>query len=151
MIRCGFLLAVAGSMGLYAGTTAATTHQEKQAGDGLVLTLQRSGGFVPPDKFPLAHYQFTVAKDGSWELKPAKGEVKKGKLAADDVTKWLKAIDDGGFDKLKSNPSLGAADEPFMDITVQGKDKKQQKRIPLQEKLAQTLEKKVLELAGPGK
>jgi WD40 repeat protein len=54
-------------------------------------------------------------------------------------------------DKLKSNPSLGAAAEPFMDITIQANDKKEQKRIPLQEKLAQAIEKKVLELAKPGK
>jgi hypothetical protein len=53
-----------------------------------------------------------VAKDGAWELKPLKGKSKKGKVGADDVNKWVKEIKEGGFDKLKSNPSLGAADEP---------------------------------------
>jgi hypothetical protein len=62
----------------------------------------------------------------------------------------VKEIKEGGFDKLKSNPSLGAADEPYMDITLQVNDKKECKRIPLQEKLAKAFEKKVVELARPG-
>jgi hypothetical protein len=37
-----------------------------------------------------------------------------------------------------------------MDITLQFNDNKERKRIPLQEKLAKAIEKKVVELAKPG-
>lgn len=136
-------------MGTFAGTTTATAAERADA--AIVLTLERSGGFVDPDKNPLAIYQFTVAKDGTWELKPARGKTMKGKLGREQLTKWLKEIEDGGFARLKSNPALGAADETYMDITIQDKDKKEQKRIPLQEKLAQAIDKKVLELARSDK
>ena len=52
---------------------------------------------------------------------------------------------------MKSNPKLGAADEPYMDITVQTKGKKTQVRIRLEEKLSQAIEKKIVEVAKPGK
>ena len=38
-----------------------------------------------------------------------------------------------------------------LDLLRQAEDKKERKRIPLEEKLAQALEKKILELAKPGK
>jgi hypothetical protein len=118
---------------------------------GAILVIERGGGLVDPAKNPFAHYGFTVAKDGAWELKALRGESRKGKLGADAVARWVKEIEDGGFHKLKSNPSLGAADEPYMEITLQVRGKKEKKRIPLQEKLAQAIEKKVFELAKPGK
>ena len=135
----------------WAGQGVFKTKDDEPKGPVTIIAIQRGGGFVDPAKDPLAYYDFTVARDGSWELKPLKGESKKGKLGADGVKKWLKEIKDGGFDKLKSNPSLGAADESYMDITLQAEDKKERKRIPLQETLAQGLEKKILELAKPGK
>src|SRR5262249_61203145 len=128
----------------------ATADDPKRGDDAIVSVIERGGGFVDPGKDPSAHYQFTVAKEGSWEFKPLKGS-KKGKLKADDLKKWVKEIEDGGLAKLKSNPSLGAADESYMDITLLVNDKKEQKRIPLEEKLAQALDKKVLELAKSGK
>jgi hypothetical protein len=151
MIRFGLLLVLAGSPGLVAVTKAASGGGPKRADDAFVLALQRGGGFVNPDKEPLAHYRFTVARDGSWEFRPLKGEARKGKLRADDLNKWLKEIKAGGLDKLKSNPSLGAADEPFLDITIRTRDSKEQKRIPLQEKVAQAIDRKVLGLAKAGK
>ena len=45
---------------------------------------------------------------------------------------------------------LGAHDEPYMDITVQTKDKKTRVRIGLSEKLSQAIEKKIVEVAKPG-
>jgi hypothetical protein len=150
MIRGRFLLALAGSASLAFAPGAAPADEPKKA-EAAVIVIERGGGLVDPDKSPLAHYRFTVAKDGAWELKPLRGETRKGKLKAADVDKWVKEIDSGGLGKLKSNPSLGAADEPYMDITIRGKDKKEQKRIPLEEKLAQAIEKKVFGLIKPGK
>jgi hypothetical protein len=151
MIRVGLLLVLAGATEYIAITKAASAKAAQQADEAFVITIERSGGFVDPDTNPLALYRFTVAKDGRWELKPAKGEARKGKLRADDLTMWLKEIEDGGFGKLKSNPSLGAADEPFMEITIRAEGKKEQKRIALEEKLAQAVEEKVFSLVGPGK
>ena len=151
MIRVVFLLVLAGSTGSIALPKAAAAEAAPPADGAFVLTIERSGGFVDPDQDPLALYRFTVAKDGGWELKPARGEARKGKLRADALTRWLKEIEEGGFDKLKSNPSLGAADEPFMEITIRAKGKKEQKRIRLEEKLVQAVEKKVIELAKQGK
>ncbi|HYV35304.1 MAG TPA: hypothetical protein VE988_06345 [Gemmataceae bacterium] len=144
-----FLLLIA-SMSLLSLTSEASMQDPKQP-EGSVIAIHRGGGFVIPDQNPYAYYWFTLAKDGAWELKPLKGDSKKGKIAADDVGNWVKEIKDGGFDKLKSNPALGAADEPFMDITIQADNKKDQKRIPLEQKLAKALEKKIFELAKPGK
>jgi hypothetical protein len=150
MIRVGLLLVLVGSIGLLSLPSVAPGGGPKKA-VAAVIALQRGGGFVDPAKSPLAYYWFTVAKDGAWELKPLKGETKKGKLGTADVNKWVKEIEDGGFHKLKSNPALGAADEPYMDITIQAEGKKEQRRIPLGAKLAQAIEKKVFELIKPGK
>src|SRR5262245_26052264 len=150
MIRLGLLLVLAGATGVNPLPSAASADDPKKGDDAVVIVIERGGGFVDPAKDPLAHYQFTVAKDGSWEFKPLKGS-KKGKLKADDLKKWVKEIEDGGLAKLKSNPSLGAADESYMDITLHVNGKKERKRIRLEENLAQALDKKVLELAKSGK
>ncbi len=149
MRRVGVLLVLASVSGLLSLTGGASADETKKA-DGAVIVIQRGGGFVDPARSPFAHYTFTVAKDGAWELKPLRGESKKGKLET-DAGKWAKEIKDGGFDRLKSNPALGAADESYMDITIQVNDKKEQKRIRLEEKLAQALDKKIAELAKIGK
>ncbi len=149
MFRVGLLFVLVGAAGLPSLPNVGTAGDAKKS-DAL-LSIERGGGFVNPDDNPFAHYGFTLAKDGAWELKPLKGATKKGKLDAGDVMKWVKAIDDGGFQKLKSNPALGAADEPYMEITVQLNDKKETKRIPLQATLAQTLDKKILEFAKAGR
>src|SRR5262245_35411720 len=146
MFRVEFVLVLAGVTGLLCRFGAASAEGPKKA-DAAVIVIERGGGFVDPARSPLAHYWFTVAKDGTWELKPLQGDSKKGKLGADDVSKWVKTIKDGGFDQLKSNPALGAADEPYMDITLRVNDKKERKRIPLDEKLAQGIEKKIVEIA----
>src|SRR5262249_25652719 len=151
MIRIGFLGMLVGLMSLNFFTDAASADDPAKADDAPIITIERSGGFVDPAQNPLANYRFTVAKDGGWELKPGRGKSKKGKLDPDAVTKWLKEIEEKGFDKLKSKPALGAADESYMDITIRAKNKKDQKRIPLEEKLAQAIEKKVVELAKPDK
>jgi len=150
MIRVGLLLTLAGSMGLLSLPSGAHAGDPKKAA-AAVIAIERGGGFVDPDQSPFAHYWFTMAKDGAWELKPLRGESRRGKLGTDAVRKWVKEIEDGGFHKLKSNPSLGAADEPYMDITLQVEGKKEQKRIRLEEKLAQAIEKKAFELAKVGK
>ena len=121
-----------------------------EADDTFLIAVARSGGFVAPDG-PITHYHFTVAKDGSWEFKPQDGESKKGKLSADDLNQWVKAIEDGGLYKVKSDPLLGAKDAAFMAISVQAKGKKARVTIPLEEKLSQAIEKKIVELAKPGK
>src|SRR5262245_15571366 len=114
--RCGMMrvaaLLLVGSMAL----TASADEAKKPAG-AFVIVLQRSGGGFFNPKDPLAQYGLKVSKDGSWEFKGTDGKVKKGKIKADVLDRWLKEIKDGGFDKLKSNPALGAADQPFMDIT----------------------------------
>jgi hypothetical protein len=121
-----------------------------EADDALVIAIERSAGFVAPDG-PITHYRFTVAKDGSWEFKPQDGESKKGKLSADDLNQWVKAIEDGGLSKVKSDPLLPAKDADFMIITVQAKGKETRVTIPLGEKLSQAIEKKIVELVKPGK
>jgi len=151
MIRIGYLVTLVSLTHLSYVTTAEPVDERAKRDDAPVLTVERSGGFVDPAQNPLANYGFTVARDGAWELKPGRGTSKKGKLDTEAVTKWLKDIEDKGFAKLQSNPALGAADESYMDITIQAKDKKEQKRIPLEEKLAQAIDKKVLELAKPDK
>ena len=120
-----------------------------EADDAFVIVIARSGGFVAPDG-PITHYRFTVAKDGSWEFKPQEGESRKGKLSADDLEQWVKTIEDGGLYKVKSDPLLGAKDAAFMAITVRAKGKKARVTIPLEEKLSQAIEKKIVELAKPG-
>jgi hypothetical protein len=151
MTRARLLLVLMGSVGLIYGPGVAPAGGPKKGDDAAVIAIERGGGLVDPAKSPLAYYWFTVAKNGAWQFKPLKGDTRKGKLGADDVARWVKEIEDGGFAKLKSNPALGAADESYMDITVRARDRKEQKRIRLEEKLAQALEKKVLELAKPGK
>jgi hypothetical protein len=151
MVRVWLLLVLAGSTGAIAGAKAAPTVAAPPADDAFVITIERSGGFVDPDANPFALYRFTVTKSGGWELKPARGETRKGKLRTGELAKWLKEIKDGGYGKLNSNPSLGAADEPFMEITLRAEGKTDRKRIPLEEKLAQAVEKKVLRLVKPGK
>ncbi|MBY0230019.1 MAG: hypothetical protein K2W96_12115 [Gemmataceae bacterium] len=121
----------------------AASFDEPKKGDGPVIVLHRfAGGLVDPAK-PFANFEFTLAKDGAWEMKGAMGKTRKGKLKPDEAAKWVKEIQGGGFAKLESNPALGAADEPYLDITLQPGGKKDQKRIKLEEKLAQAIEKKV--------
>lgn len=129
---------------------------EKKADDAIALEIVRGGGLPPPDapNAELAHWRFTVAKDGSWEFRfgaSGKGGVKKGKLGADELQRWIRDIEDGGFHKLKSNPRLGGADESFMDISLRTKGEKTQKRIGMGERLPQTIHKKVFDLTKPGK
>jgi len=151
MIRLGSLLVLMASIGFVSVTEVPNADDVKTKDDGIVIAIDRSAGFTNPELTkPIDHYRFTVIKDGSWEFKPQKGESKKGKLGAEDLNKWLKAIEDGGLDKVESNPMLGALDEPYMDITVQTK-KKTQVRIRLSEKLSQAIEKKIVEVAKPGK
>jgi hypothetical protein len=122
-----------------------------EADDAFVIAIERSAGSgVAPDG-PISHYRFTVAKDGSREFKPQKGESRKGKLSADDLKQWVKTIEDGGLYKVKSDPLLPAKDADFMIITVQAKGKKTRVTIPLGEKLSQAIEKKIVELVKPVK
>jgi hypothetical protein len=147
MIRFVLLLVLVGVVGVPRLPDAPAGDPKKA---DAVLVIGRGGGFVDPNQNPFAHYAFTLAGDGAWEFKPLKGPAKKGKLGDGEVGKWLKAIDDGGFAKLKSNPALGAADESYMDIAVRPADKKDRKRIRLEAPLAQALDRKILELARPG-
>jgi hypothetical protein len=129
----------------------AQAEDKAKADDAFVIAIDRSAGSdVAPDG-PISHYRFTVAKDGSWEFKPREGKSKKGKLSADDLNQWVKTIEDGGLHKVKSDPLLPAKDADFMIITVQAKDKKTRVTIPLGQKLSQAIEKKIVEIAKPGK
>lgn len=139
MVRFAVLVAV--------GTVGVALAQEPKADPTAVVVLERSGGnFADPKATPPSHYGFTLGKDGAWELKYGQNQMKKGKLEADAVAAWVKAVQDGGFAKLKSNPALGAADEPFLDVTLRVGDKAERKKIRLEEKLAQALDKKVVEV-----
>lgn len=153
MIRLGLLLVLMASMGLVCITGSAGATGGKKGDAGIVIAIERGAGLAPPELTkPIDRYRFTVAKDGGWEFIPAqKSGIKKGKLGADEVKTWVKDIEDGGLYKVKSNPALGAADESYMDITVQANDKKTQVRIPLGNKLSQAIEKKIVEMAKPGK
>jgi hypothetical protein len=124
---------------------AASREEEKD--DGSVIAIHRGGGFVDPCRMPFAHYWMKVMKGGAWEVKPLKGESRKGKLTDAGVKELMKMITAGGFDKLKSNPALGAADEPYLEISIVSDGKKVTKRIRLEEKLAEALDRKVTELA----
>jgi len=146
MIRLGSLLVLMASIGFVSVTDAAYTDDL-----GIVIAIDRSAGFRNPELTkPMDYYRFTVVKDGIWELEPLKGESRKGKLSAEDLDEWLEAIEDGGLDEVESDPMLGAADEPYMDITVRINGKKTQVRIRLSEELSQMIEKKIVELARTG-
>jgi hypothetical protein len=93
--------------------------------------------------------RFTVASDGSWEFKPQGGQSIKGKLTAADLSRWVKGIEDAGLYTVKSDTHRGGDDRSYMDITVQAKGKQTRVRIPLEEKLAQAIAKKIAELARP--
>ena len=117
-----------------------------KAEDAFVLAIGRFSGGDGSD-----FYQFTLARDGCWEFKPQGVQPLKGRLSADDLNKWVKEIECGGLYTVKSNPDLWGEDVAFMDITVQTKDSKTRVRIPLQAKLAQAIDKKIVELTQPGK
>jgi hypothetical protein len=156
MIRFALLLTAVGSVGFLPIGGTVDAEGAKKAADAYALTIVKGGGLPPPGSpdAELAHYRLTVAKDGSWEFRFGvfgKGKVKKGKLGADELQRWIKDIEAGGFHKLESNPKLGAADESFMDITIRARGEKTQKRISLGEKLSQAIHKKVIALTKPGK
>jgi hypothetical protein len=151
MNRLGALLLLVGSMGFLPVTESARPHYVTNNDDAFVIAVERSAGFTNPARAKaIDHYSFTVANDGNWEFKPQKGEAKKGTLRADDFNKWIKDIEDGGLYRVKSNPELGALDEPYMDIAVRTKEKKTQVRIRLAEELSQAVEKKIVEVVEPG-
>lgn len=142
MIR--FLVFMA-TMGFVSVTEAASAGDMKSL--DIVIDIHRSAGFTNPERDkPIDHYEFTVVKDGRWELKPRKGESRKGELSAEELSTWLEAID-RGLDDVESDPMLGAADESFMDVTVQTRDGKDRVRIRLTERLSQAIEKNIVELA----
>src|SRR4051794_26884965 len=152
MFRLGSLLLFVGSMGFVPVTESASPHYVNNNDEAFVIAVERSAGFTNPAQAKaIDHYRFTVAKNGNWEFKPQNAEARKGKLGADDFNRWVKDIEDGGLYEVESNPELGALDEPYMDITVNIKEKKTQVRIRLAEKLSQAIEKKIVEVVKPGK
>jgi hypothetical protein len=112
-----------------------------KADDAMVLAFERSYGGDGADVD-----KFTVAKDGRWKFTPQSGEGKTGKLSVADLNQWVKDIENGGLHKVKSNPNLGGTDESFLDITLQINNKKTRVRISMREKLAQSIDKKIVEL-----
>jgi hypothetical protein len=126
-----------------------------EANDAYALEIIRGGGLPPPNALgaEFEHYSLKVAKDGNWVFRYGvftKGGIKKGKLSVEELQRWIKDIEGGGFHKLKSNPHLGKADEGFLEISIRSEREKTQKRIDLGEKLSQEIHKKVVELARPG-
>jgi hypothetical protein len=142
MVRVGLLFWL-GSVVLAPAANSGETDGERKAGDAFVIAIQ-----VQPGRSP--GYGFTVARDGSWQYSPVNGKAKRGKLTADDLDNWLQAVEKGGFNKLVSNPKLGQACEPYMDITIRAKSRAEKKRVPLLEKVAQAIHNKIVELSGPG-
>src|SRR5262249_36305936 len=85
--------------------------------DGPVLELQQGGGVTPPR--PDVDYTFTLDRDGTWTYRAPRVKYERsGKLAEKEVREWLTALEKGGFEKVKSNEALGAADEPFLVLIV---------------------------------
>jgi hypothetical protein len=123
---------------LAASTPAA---DQAKADDALVLAFERSYGGDGADVD-----KFTVAKDGIWKFTPQSGEGKHGKLSVADLHQWVKEIENGGLYKVKSNPGLGGTDESFLDITLKINEKKTRVRISMREKLAQSIDNKIVEL-----
>jgi hypothetical protein len=145
-----------GSVGLVPIIAGRANGADLKKADAYALEIVRGGGLIPPGapNAELSHWRFTVAKDGSWEFRFGvfgKGGVKKGKLSADELRRWIKDIEDGGFHKLVSNPRLGGADDSYMDISIRVKEEKTRKRISFAEKLSQAVHKRVFELAKPEK
>jgi len=146
MTRLVALLVFLASIGFVSAAQAADTDDAN-----LVIAIDRSAGFTSAERArPIDHYRFTVVKDGGWVFKPVKGESRKGKLGAEDLKRWLEAIEDGGLYTVESNLMLGALDEPYMDITVRTGNRKTRVRIRLSETLSKAVEKKIVELAKPG-
>jgi len=145
MTRLVALLVFLASIGFVSAMYAADTDDAN-----LVIAIDRSAGFTSAERArPIDHYRFTVVKDGGWLFKPVKGEWRKGKLGAEDLKRWLEAIEDGGLYTVESNLMLGALDDPYMDITVRTGNRKTRVRIPLSETLSRAVEKKIVELAKP--
>lgn len=145
MFRIESLLLLVGLMGFAPVTESAGSHYVNNNDDAFVIAVERSAGFTNPARAKaIDHYRFTVARNGDWEFKPQNGEAKNGKLRADDLNRWVKDIEDGGLYEVESDPELGALDEPYMDITVNTREKKTQVRIRLAEKLPQAVEKKIV-------
>ena len=66
-----------------------------------MIEIHRYGGI--PQRSP--SYRLTVAADGAWEYRGqrrARARIKRGKLSADELNKWVKDIEDGGFLKHES-------------------------------------------------
>lgn len=148
MLRLGSLLLLVGSIGLFPVTASAHHHDAKN--EDLVIAVDRNPGFVSADSVKTMDlYRFTIARNGDWEFKPSKGEAKKGKLAADDLTKWVQDVEEAGLYGVPSNPELGARDEPFLEITVDTWGRKAKIRMRPAEKVAKAIEKKIVELLKP--
>lgn len=147
MIRLGSLLVLMASIGFVSVTEALYAGDVKR--DETVLAIYRSAGMKHPDRMkPMDSYEFTIAADGDWQFKPRKGHPGAGTLDAEDFDQWLEAIEDG-LETVASDPTLGALDESFLDITLLTRDEKIQVRIFVLEELAQAIEKKIVELAKP--
>jgi hypothetical protein len=144
MIHLASLLIVMASMGSPVEETLYADDVKNDA--GIVIAIYRSAGNKNPERItPIDYYQFTVIMDGKWEFKPLKGESRKGRLDAEDLDKWLKAIE-ADLDEVESNPMLGALDESYMDITLQTRRVNTRVRIRLSEKLSQAIENEIVEL-----
>lgn len=148
MVRAGVFAVLAILLALATGGVARAEGAKKV---DYALLINRSGGGLVDPKNPFQQYSFSASGGAGWEFKGGTAPAKKGKLAAEVLQKWVKEIKEGGFDKLKSNPALGAADEPFMEIIVTADGKTEKKKIRLGEKVAQAIEKKVKELVKAGK
>ena len=152
MIRPGSLLVLMASVGFLPVTDAAYADRVRDSDYAFVIAIDRSAGLTSPKQTrPMDHYRFTVARNGFWELEPHfKGDAKKGRLDAEELDEWIEDIERGGLDTVESNPDLGAADEPYMDITVNTHETKVRVRIRLAEKLSQAIEDKIVEVVRAG-
>ena len=112
-----------------------------------VLVVGRSAGFINPEKAkPFDAYRFTVRKKGDWDFLPLKGEAKKGRLSAEALSDWIADMEDAGLDVVESDSELGARDEPYMEIGVHNGRNERDIRIPVDDKLARVIQKRIVEL-----
>jgi hypothetical protein len=112
-----------------------------------VMVVVRSAGNTPAQMAATDYYRFTVARNGRWEFTPQfRGEPRNGKLGADEIDRWMKALKDGGLCLVESDPELGAADEPYMDIMVNANETPIHIRIRLADELSQAIEENIVEV-----
>jgi hypothetical protein len=126
--------------------------EPKKKGDA-VIEIKRISGFSLDPK-AISVYTFVVAKEGNWEFKEVTeadkvGKQVKGKLSNNNLQKWAKEIEDA-LAKVKPKEKWGT-DDPYMVITVRSDGRTTEMKVAWEDRLAQAIETRIVEIAKPGK